>query len=177
MKIFINPGHGYPDPGAVNYQYNLTEEAVAYEVGNLLEEYLQNAGVAVVGNLQNDDLQRVVSEANNSGADLFISIHCNSYSNPMAEGTETLVYQYGGQSEVAAQRIQDQIVETLGTVDRGVKERPRLYVLNQTTMPAVLVELAFISNEDDILLLMDKKEEFAAAIARGVTDYELWVES
>ena len=175
MKVFINPGHGYPDPGAVNYQYNLTEEAVVYEVGNILEEYLQGAGVQVVGSLQSDDLQRVVSEANNSGADLFVSIHCNSYSNPMAEGTETLVYQYGGKSELAAKCIQYQLIASLGTVDRGVKERPRLYVLNQTAMPAVLVELAFISNEDDILLLIDKKEEFAKAIARGITDYELQV--
>ncbi len=176
MKVFINPGHGYPDPGAVNYQFNLTEEQVAFEVGDMLEEYLKVAGVQVVGNLQSDDLCKVVDEANASGANLFVSIHCNSYSNPNAEGTEVLVYQLGGKSEVAAESILYQIIAELGTVDRGVKERPRLYVLNRTDMPAVLVEMAFISNEDDIQLLLEKREEFAKAIARGITDYQLQVE-
>ena len=69
------------------------------------------------------------------------------------------------------EHIQDQIVQSLGTVDRGVKERPGLAVLRETDMPAVLVETAFITNKDDVQLLMNQKDEFARAIARGVTDY------
>ena len=72
-------------------------------------------------------------------------------------------------------RIQSQIVDHLGTVDRGVKmavpHKNGLYVLTNTDMPAVLVELAFISNEDDEKLLRNEQDEFARAIARGVTDY------
>ena len=71
--------------------------------------------------------------------------------------------------------IQTQIVEYLRTVDRGVKMatpgKNGLYVLTNTDMPAVLVELAFISNEDDEKLLRNEQDEFARAIARGVTDY------
>lgn len=68
--------------------------------------------------------------------------------------------------------IQDQIVDALNTVDRGVKANPKLFVLRYTAMPAVLVELGFISNESDEVLLTDRQDDFARAIARGVTDYE-----
>ena len=71
-----------------------------------------------------------------------------------------------------AQCIQDQIVQSLGTVDRGLKERPGLIVLKHTCMPAVLIETAFIDNTDDAELLTNNRDDFARAIARGITDYE-----
>ena len=60
----------------------------------------------------------------------------------------------------------------VGTVDRGVKERLDLCVLRRTDMPAVLVEMAFIDNDEDMKLLTEQTDEIARAIARGVTDYE-----
>ena len=67
--------------------------------------------------------------------------------------------------------IQNQICDSLHTVDRGVKERPNLCVLKNTDMPAVLVELAFIDNDSDAELLANKQDDFARAVARGITDY------
>jgi len=67
--------------------------------------------------------------------------------------------------------INDQLVESLDLTDRGVKYGDRLFVLRHTDMPAVLVELAFISNTSDALLLRDQQDELARAVARGVTDY------
>ena len=61
-------------------------------------------------------------------------------------------------------------------VDRGVKERADLCVLRETYMPAVLVEIAFLSNADDAITIRTKLREFARAIARGITDYELEVQ-
>lgn len=174
MKVFLNPGHAPGiDPGAVNYEYDVEEATIALEVARHVQDYLERAGVKVVGFVQDDDLGLVVDAANESKADLFVSIHCNAYSKPEPQGTEVLVYETGGRSELLAEYIQFQIISSLGTVDRGVKERPRLYVLNSTNMPAVLVELAFITNEDDVQLLIDNKEDFAAAIARGITDYQI----
>lgn len=109
--------------------------------------------------------------ANQWPADIFVSIHCNSAGNTSAQGTETLVHNMGGRAERLADCIQRQIVDSLDTVDRGLKERPELTVLRATDMPAVLVELAFISNEEDEALLRDRQDDFARAIARGVTDY------
>lgn len=110
--------------------------------------------------------------ANEWPADIFISIHCNA-ANGMAHGTETLIHSEGGRAEQLAECIQRQIVDSLDTTDRGLKERPELIVLRATDMPAVLVELAFIDNDEDAELLMTRQDDFARAIARGVTDYEL----
>ena len=174
MKVFINPGHcpGI-DPGAVGHT-GLTEAEVVKEVGALVEHYLNAVGIETES-IQDDSLDYVCSMANISGADLFISIHCNAAGNPAALGTET--FRYGGSEEGGklGLAIQNQITASLGTVDRGLKDavpgRNGLYVLTNTNMTAVLVELAFISNEDDEALLINNKDEFARAIARGVTDY------
>ena len=172
MKVFLNPGHapnGNPDPGACGC--GLRECDVAKSVADLVEHYLVAAGVEVIGNVQDDDLGTITGTANNSNADIFISIHCNAF-NGAANGTETCIYPGSGGSYNLGNCIQSQIVEALGTTDRGLKERPGLYVLKCTDMPAVLVELAFIDNEDDAALLRDNQDDFARAIARGITDYQ-----
>ena len=81
------------------------------------------------------------------------------------------MFSHWSKSDRLAACIQSQIVHSLGTSDRGVKVGPRLIVLRNTTMPAVLVELAFISNDADCEKLIDQKRDFAAAVARGITDY------
>lgn len=112
----------------------------------------------------------IVATANELGADIFISLHCNAF-NEKANGTECLVFAKCSYAEDLANAIQNQIISSLGTVDRGVKERPDLAVLKGTKMPAVLVEMAFIDNADDCSKLISKQDDFARAIARGVTDY------
>jgi len=177
MRIFINPGHalnGEPDPGACNKRTGLRESDVNAAVGALVAEYLVKAGLEV-NLMQEDNLDDVVDVANEEMADIFVSIHCNSANSISAEGTETW-YCYGDdEGEVLAGYINDQIVDSVGTWDRGVKcavpGENGLYVLTNTEMPAVLVELAFISNANDEELLEEKQDEFARAIARGITDY------
>ncbi len=179
MNVFINPGHapnGNPDPGAVNDNTGLRECDVALAVGDLVTHYLKAAGVGVTDVFQCDSLEEICNQANASDADLFISIHCNSFANPDAKGTETWACAGSSVGHALANCIQNQIVDALGTVDRGVKTATPgvngLYVLTNTDAPAVLVELAFISNDEDERLLAKKQDDFARAIARGVTDYE-----
>lgn len=177
LKIFINPGHDMDlDPGAC--ANHLREVDVALSIGQQVKNIMESIGYPC-WLIQSDNLNgetpekpNVCALANSSGADIFISIHCNSAANPAAQGTETLIYHFGGVAETLAQCIQHQIVSSLGTVDRGVKERPDLCVLRKTNMPAVLVETAFISNAEDAARLRDRQDAFAAAIARGITDYE-----
>lgn len=180
MKVFINPGHapnGNPDPGAVNKYNGLKESDVVKAVGTLLEGYLLAAGVEVCGNLQSDDLGEVVTASNNADADVFISIHCNSAINELAEGTETFYFYNSAKGERLAKDIQKQIAGSIDTYNRGAKAsqpgRNGLYVLTNTNAVAVLVELAFISNAEDVILLQDNQDDFARAIARAVTDYQL----
>lgn len=183
MKVFINPGHDRKyDSGACGF--GMREADIAYNVGVLVQKYLDAAGCETML-MQSDNLfwdsdypdrrdSCVVVEANNWDADVFVSIHCNA-ATPAAKGTEVEVYNTDNPISDGAklgQCIQNQIVGALGTVDRGIKSRPGLVVINSTDMPSCLVEMAFISNEEDAELLRTKQDDFARAIARGVTDYE-----
>lgn len=180
MKIFINPGHDQTyDCGAVNNNYGINEAAIAYDIGNKVAYYLNQVGYETQV-MQSDNLYYdspyadrpypVCQAANDWNADIFVSIHCNA-ANTIARGSETFVYQLGGESERLAGHIQSQIIDSLGTIDRGVKEMPKLTVLRHTNMTAVLVETAFIDNDSDALLLINNSDDFARAIARGISDY------
>ena len=182
MRIFINPGHsfqGNPDPGACGNR--LRECDVALSVGQLVKHYLEVVGYEV-RLLQSDNLAgespaypNVTAEANEWEADLFVSLHCNAHKGE-ARGVETCCYDPTGESGSLALCIQQQLVDTLrrfdsSLPDRGVKERRDLAVLKYTDMPAALVETAFIDNPQDAVLLRDRQDEIARAIARGVTDF------
>lgn len=167
-KIFINPGHDIDlDSGAVNLNTGRRECDVARDAGKLLACYLQTAGYEV-RTLQNDDLGLVCETSNEWGADIFVSLHCNAF-NTQARGTETLYKSFNGQR--LANDIQSQIIRSINTVDRGVKERQDLWVLNGTDATAVLVEMAFIDNDEDLALLNNDLDTIVRAIARGITDF------
>ena len=176
MKVFLNPGHapnGQPDPGACGC--GLRESDVAAQIGRLVEGYLTAAGLEVM-TLQSDSLSEITDTANEWGADVFVSIHCNSAASEYARGVETFSYPGSLAGRDIAGCIQRQLVDTFGKIDpdfpdRGLKEA-NFYVVRNTDMPACLVELAFISNEEDAALLKFQADDFARAIARGVTDYE-----
>lgn len=178
LKVFINPGHapnGKPDPGASNEITGLRECDVALIIGNKVANYLKAVGYATKV-LQSNSLEEIVDSANNWTANVFVSIHCNA-ANTAAQGTENWYWYSSGEGPKLAEFIQNQIIKSIKTVDRGTKQagpdKDRLYVLRYTDMPAVLVEMAFIDNASDVKLLSDPKmqDEFARAIARGVTDY------
>lgn len=175
-KVFINPGHcPGVDPGAVNNALGITEADIVHEIGTMVTDYLDKAGCEVML-LQSNNLngeapgENICATANYWPADVFVSLHCNAF-NGNAKGTETCVYSLYGESAKLGQCIQYQLVNSLGTIDRGLKERTGLAVLKATTMPAALVEIAFIDNADDAGVLMNCKDAIARAIARGVTDY------
>ena len=182
MKIFIDAGHNFSggDTGASGF--GLKEQDVTFELAEKLRLLFQNAGHEVkmsrkklTDNVGNGTVASSITgratQANRWGADLFISIHTNAY-NGSARGTETLVYGLGGEAGEVAKRVQNEIVAILGTTDRGVKARPDLGVLRMTNMPALLIETAFIDNEDDAWLLKTRQEDFARAIFYGVTGKE-----
>lgn len=168
MRVFINPGHDIDlDSGAVNPNYGTRECDVARNAGKMLARYLQTAGCEV-RTLQSDDLGLVCETSNEWEADIFVSLHCNAF-NTVARGTETLYKSYNGQQ--LAQLIQDQIINSINTVDRGIKKRDDLWVLNGTDAVAVLVEMAFIDNDEDLEILDNDLDTIVRAIARGITDF------
>lgn len=176
MKVFLNPGHapnGNPDPGACGC--GLRESDVAAQVGRLVEGYLVAAGCEVQ-TLQSDSLSEVCNEANDWEADVFVSIHCNSAASEYARGFETFSYPYSVAGKDIAGCIQRQIAGRFGKIDPDFPDRglrtANFQVLRCTDMPACLVEMAFICNDYDAALLKYHHDDFARAIACGVTDYE-----
>ena len=124
-----------------------------------------------MGNSNLSSLRARVEDANSWGAEYFISLHTNASSNPDARGTEAFIYSAPSESERLADSILEQINLTTGIPNRGTIVRPGLYVLRKTRMPAVLVELGFITNPYEARLMAESPEIFASAVADGVTDF------
>ena len=172
MKVFINPGHDINiDPGAIGPS-GLREADVVLNVALRLDIVLRNAGIETEM-MQSDDLSAVCSASDEWGADLFVSIHCNAAVNEAAHGTETFYHPGSDNGRALAECVNAQLVG-LGLADRGTKDGSWLYVVKNTSAPAILVELDFISNPDQEQYLADdnNKQELARAIARGITDYQ-----
>lgn len=182
-KVCIDPGHagGHIDPGAIGVSG--TQEAdVNLAVSKLVKQYLEAAGCEVYmtrteqEQAETDELSYRTTYSDSVGADLFVSIHANSAPSCCAEGTETWYWYCSDKGKKLAQCIQNQLVNSLGLSDRGIKESApgqSLYVLHRTNAVSVLVELGFLSNASDEAVLNSSKgqDTAAAAIARGITDY------
>jgi len=176
VKICIDPGHSGPvEPGAC--AGGLTEAALVMAIARFLQQELQQRGHAVLltrdGTVANDELNWRAAMANDWGADAFLSIHCNSFRNIEAEGTETYHYPGSTAGERLARAVQFRNTDALLPEDRGVK-KDNFQVLHETDCPAVLIECGFISNPIDRAMLADPLEQWriAAAIAEAVADWE-----
>ena len=188
MKVMIDPGHAGRniDPGAVNSGIGLQEADVALAVSRFLETELTRAGYEVKltrtewEQVETDDLEYRTSLANDWGADLFVSIHCNSAASPSAQGYEVWTSPGDTESDVLATCIYAQIAmefpDRTGRADYSDDDpdkESRFYVLVHTEAPACLVEMVFISNDEEAALLADARWQSrqAGAIARGIAEY------
>lgn len=170
-KVALDAGHGGSDPGAV---YNGRQEKddtldLTLAVGDILKKN----GVDVFYTRTNDEYEtpfKKATDANNSGADLFVSIHRNSSEKPnQYSGVETLVYNDSGFKSEVARNINNQL-ENVGFKNLGVDTRKNLVVLKRTKMPAVLVEAGFINNEKDNYIFDQEFDKVANAIADGILE-------
>lgn len=172
MKVCIDAGHGGKDPGAAGG--GTTEKQIALDVANRVAQKLQNSGIAVVMTRDSDyfvELSDRAKIANNAGADVFVSIHCNSGAST-ATGAEVWHYPGAVKDGKLAQHIHDRLIARTGQRDRGVKQE-NYAVLRLTKCPAALVELGFISNthEGYRMRTVEYQEAASAAIVEGIKDY------
>jgi len=174
--VVIDPGHGGPDPGAIGIG-GIRETDVVLEVSKIVKNLLSEKGVKVRLTRKNEvdlDLPPRVSIANNTDADIFISIHANASRGKRRDinGLETFYYR-GWRGRLLAKRIQKQILRVSpGSPDRGVKQG-RFYVIKNTKMPAVLVEIGFLTGRLDARRLekITHRKRLAYAIAKGILEY------
>ena len=169
--VVLDAGHGGANPGAT---YNGRQEkddalALVLAIGPILEENGVDVYYTRTSDIYESPYQKAM-EANNIGADYFVSIHRNSSPYPnQYTGIESLVYNLYGEAARLAYNINAQL-EQVGFVNHGVNERPNLVVLNSTQMPAVLVEVGFINTDADNQLFDERFDDIARAIANGILE-------
>ncbi|NLX24200.1 MAG: hypothetical protein GXY55_21335 [Phycisphaerae bacterium] len=176
-KLCIDPGHGGSDPGAVGN--GLQEKDVNLSI-SLKARDLFNAdsssGWATIMTRDTDvylTLAARTSYANSQGVDRFICVHSNSFSDSSANGTETYHHTtYNGTSHDMATKVQNRMYSYMQTTNRGVKQAD-FHVLRETSMPATLTEVAFISNPSDAAKLgnADYQQQAARAILHGLQEH------
>lgn len=151
--VVLDLGHGGSDSGTLGN--GLKEKDVNFNQGMALYKLLEaDENIKVYITRETDvypTLKFRSTLANEVEADLFVSIHNNSAASPAVKGAETLYYPSttDTRGKEIAQLVQNRLVEDCGMVNRGIKPRADLYVLNTTNMPAVLIETGFLSNEGD----------------------------
>lgn len=180
--ICIDPGHGGSDPGAIGPSGTL-EKDNTLAISLLLREKLEANGCTVIMTRDCDtdvygpdasaseELGARVEFANDAGADIFVSIHNDAFTSSKASGTTT--FHYGRNAAInLASCVQKSLVNELRTNDRGVRFGS-FYVIRYTDMPSILVEVAFISNPEEELLLAssDGRAKIAQSICDGIMKY------
>ena len=181
-KIYIDQGHNPENPNAGAEGNGLQEQTITYEVGQALATLLrENPDFEVrlsrptpttsLGSSNSTSLQARVQDANTWGADYFISLHTNASDNSSASGVEAFAYTRPSRAFSLGEDIVQNLSEITGLRNRGMKVRPGLYVLRRTAMPAVLVEMGFISNPSDAALMNNNPALFAQGIYNGIVEY------
>lgn len=170
--IIIDPGHGGNDTGAL--RNNILEKDLTLAIALKVRQELRDKGFNNIILTRNCDktlaLADRVTIANDNNADIFVSIHINSSVKTEVNGIETHYYSEKGYD--VAKVIHKEIMENVEANDRGLF-KSKFYVINHTEAPAVLLELGFISNEQERNLLTSEKrqKDSAEAIADGIVNY------
>lgn len=172
IVVMVDPGHGGKDPGAVGLN-GLREKDVILPISQQVAAILQQQGIQVILTRTSDyfvDLAPRVDMAKQANADLFVSIHANAIARRSdVNGLETYYYSNG---QRLAQTIHNSILQSMDIKDRGVRQA-RFYVLRNNPMPAVLVEVGFVTGAQDQprLATPEYQSQMAQAIARGILQY------
>ena len=182
IKIYIDQGHNPVNPNAGAEGNGLREQNIVYTIGQELATLLRNNGNFEVrlsrptpetqlGTSNATSLAARVNDANSWGADYFISLHNNASELSAATGSEAFAYSRNSRGFALGEDILAGLAAETGLPNRGMFTRPSLYVLKRTNMPAVLVELGFITNSRDARLMNEQPQLFARGVYDGILEY------
>ncbi|WP_196493776.1 N-acetylmuramoyl-L-alanine amidase [Ornithinibacillus caprae] len=166
--IVVDPGHGGKDPGAIGHN-GVLEKDIILTTSKKIADYLNSTGANVILTRTNDkfvSLDKRIEISNTNKPDAFISIHYNSFSMENVGGFNTYYYSYGSDLELA-NSIHTSLAEEVNLRNRGVL-RDDYRVLRYNNSPAVLIELGFITNSNDLLVI--QTEEYQSGVAKAITN-------
>ena len=187
--IVIDPGHGGVDGGAKGSDQT-QEKEIALFVANYLRDYLQQAGALVfltregdydlaqkdtngLSRRKTEDIHNRVAFIKEKEADLFLSIHLNALPDKQWRGAQTFFYPKAGNNERLAKTIQAEIKRNLENTTREALALEHMYLLKHSEATGALVEIGFLSNEEERLLLIspEYQQQMAASIYQGIMQY------
>lgn len=176
LKVVIDPGHGGVDVGATGVSGQHEKDFtlnVSKKVEKLLEQEpnIQVFMTRVDDQFISQESRQRPNYANEIEADLFISIHGNTFSDPNVSGTET--FYYHKHSQHFAEIMQKHVVDATGFRDRGALKKD-LFVVKDTKMPAALIEIGYLTNPQDESDMWDEdfQNRVADAIVEGIKEYQ-----
>lgn len=180
--IVVDAGHGGFDPGKVASD-GVTEKTINLAIAGKLCGFLEQGGAVIRTTRVEDsslsenkraDLRNRADIANNSNADLFVSIHQNSFPKSNVKGAQVFYYKGSEEGKRLAYLIQNRLKEVVDIDNQRIaKANESYYVLKQIKIPSVIVECGFLSNgvEHDKLMSTEYQEKLAWAIYMGILDY------
>lgn len=189
-RIVLDAGHGFPDGGAIGMSGTI-ESTLNLKIATALKKILVKKGYEVImtrsddnslsdkkgtiSEKKQDDMKKRINIINTSGADIFVSIHMNKYSDSRYRGAQVIYSSNFIQSEHLANFVQTKLCTlTDNKSKRTHLSAPKsIFLLKNAEIPAVIVECGFLSNFEEERLLLTKKyqNEIAAAIADGIENY------
>lgn len=182
IRIFIDQGHNPRNPNGGAEANGLLEQDITYAVGVSLGELLaadpnfevrlsRNSPDQQLGTSNATSLQTRVQMANSWPADYFLSIHCNASENTAASGSEVYVYREPSEAYNLGTWVLEGLAAETGLPNRGMRVSTSYYVLRKTAMPALLVEMGYLTNPGDAALMSARPDLFARGIYRGLLAY------
>jgi N-acetylmuramoyl-L-alanine amidase len=179
----IDAGHGGDDPGKIGIN-NANEKDVNLQIAKKVKVLLEKQGIEVVMTREEDvmlagedennkkiqDMKARVQLMNDSGADMVVSIHQNSYTDESIHGAQVFYYTHSTEGKALAEILQEALLEVDSDNTRQAKADDTYYILKRTKSPTVIVECGFLSNsqEADLLITESYQDQLAESIMKGI---------
>lgn len=186
--VMLDPGHGGYDPGAITSQ-GVYEKSINLQIAQKVKEMLEPSGIQVVLTRDEDidyapdqvrgrntkkqiDLNRRIAMANQAKADVFVSLHVNATATGQNSGAETFYHYKSESGKRLAALIQQELIKISG-MNRRIAKPGDFYIINNTSMPAVIVEMGYLSSKKEQKKLQQSwyQEQLSRAIAKGIANY------